>query len=119
MVCGMVRVLAVVVVVVSMRAAADIGPPPPECNVPSSCTVCSSPRRGLSQLNEDAGLSDCQSAALDAGLTFFCKDTVEFTTRDIYCPAELQPRGSGCAVGASTSMLFGLAALWTLRRQRR
>ena len=115
------RVLGLVVmgvVVLSGRAAADIGPPAPLCKVPSGCVTCTSPYRGLSALNEDAGLSECQSAALDAGLVSLCMERVSSGWEEHYCPDVASTPPSGCSVGAGASMLFGLAALLTSRRRK-
>lgn len=93
----------------SSIALADVGPRPPKCNVPQSCTTC-----GESLADEAMG-ADCRTAALDAGLILSeCSDRVGSGVTRYYCP-----KGTTVSRGCSSVDVLGLSALGLLLLRRR
>lgn len=95
-------------------ALADVGPPPPKCNVPKECVTC-----GVILSEPDSG-TDCRAGALDAGLTKSdCSDRVGTSLSEYYCPAgKAASRGCGCGAVDPLMVVAAFALVPLLRRRR-
>jgi uncharacterized protein (TIGR03382 family) len=94
---------------VSSIALADVGPRPPQCNVPDGCVTC------LTEFgNRDAG-DACRAEALDAGLIESeCSDRLGASATSNFCPP-----GKVATRGCSSVGVLGLSALAVLLFRRR
>lgn len=106
---------ALVTLLLSSWALADVGPRPAACTVPASCQRCSV------ALSGDAGV-DCVLSANDAGLLLSgCTDRAGSIEQQYFCPPGVTatrpttPMGCQLMPGAA---LVAVAAVVALRRRR-
>ncbi|MCC6336250.1 MAG: hypothetical protein IT380_19960 [Myxococcales bacterium] len=113
----MTRNLLLFTALVGSAAWADVGPPPPKCQVPGTCVTCTSEAG-----DPDAG-SGCRAGAADAGLLKQeCTDRSGAFTSEYFCPSGTTATRPGCgcaAVDAPLAVaLFGLIRLLRRRSAR-
>ncbi|MEW5742509.1 MAG: hypothetical protein AB1938_26565 [Myxococcota bacterium] len=104
-----------VALLMSSAAWADVGPPPPKCQVPAGCVTCTAEAG-----DPDAG-SDCRAGAADAGLLKQeCTDRSGASTSEYFCPAGTTASRSSCGCAAAEApFAIGLLALLHALRKRR
>ena len=108
------KVLAILSLFIALPALADVGPPPPKCNVPSACTSC-----GRNLGDEDAGW-ECRAGAADAGLTVSeCTDRSGAYLTEYYCPRGTTATRPACGCSAvDAPFALGLLGLVSALRRR-
>lgn len=102
--------LALIALLLSTAAHADIGPRPPKCKVPPRCVTCTDIRA--------EGIGECRGQAADAGLVeSSCTDRQGSSTHHYFCPPDDKATRPSCASVGELG-LGVLGALTLLLRRR-